>query len=322
MTQERGSLSTFASHWRLYAATSLAALLLAIIVGKSIPPVYSAQIKISDEHKESDLLLGLNAFASLAKSTLDEHEGLRQPTVYHRLVTTPEFAKEMSAVRIDGYDTDYYHYLLDHHKTPWWERIAGDDTPEHDRVISLIQESIRSKVYALYGTIVLQVTDQDPVVAAMMVDSVRTHLQKHMADYARDRAWRDMMSAQKVMAQAESRYTNARNEYVKFEDSHNDISTGKWASMEDHLLKEYETAFNDYSKTSMQYRRAKALVDKFSFTFAILENATVPTKVSEPNVTGYALAFLFISLVLTTWGVLLADRLGDAKKKQRDTTWK
>ena len=196
MTHERGSLSTCVSHWRWYAATSLIAIVAALVVGNSIPPVYSAQVKISDEHKESDLLLGLNAFASLAKNALDDHEGLRQPTVYYRLVTTREFAEEMSTVRVEGYNTDYYHYILNNHKRPWWEKLANDDMPERERIITTIQENIRSKVYALYGTIVLQVRDQDPVVAAMLVDSLKSHLQKHMADYARDRAWRDLLAVQ------------------------------------------------------------------------------------------------------------------------------
>ena len=314
MAREGRSPSNMLSHWRLYAATSMGALLLALVIGKSIPPVYSAEVKVSDEHKESDLLLGLNAFASMAKNALDDHEGLRQPTVYHRLVTTREFAEEMSNVRVEGYDTDYYHYMLTHHKTPWWERFSSDDTPEHDRVISLIRESIRSKVYALYGTIVLQVSDQDPVVAAMLVDSVRHHLQDHMAGYARDRAWRDLLTAQSEMEQAERRYTSARDEYVRFEDSHNDITSAKWASMEDHLMKEYETAFNDYSDKSLQYRRAKALVEKQSYTFAVLANATVPTEASSPFVPGYAMAFLFISLVVTTWWVLLKDRMREKRQ--------
>ena len=58
-----------------------------------------------------------------------------------------------------------------------------------------------------------------------------------------------------------------------------------------------------------QYRRAKALVEKFSYTFAVLKNATVPVKASAPFVPGYVMAFLFIALVVTTWGVLLKVKM-------------
>lgn len=291
-------------HWRVYMLTAAVAFLLAIITGVSIPRTYAAQVKVSDEHKETDLLLGLNTFQAWAKSTLDDHEGLRQPEVYKRLVETKEFAEEMSKVKLEGYDTDYYHHITQHHRVPWWERWFEKYESEHDRVVDIIQKSIRSKVVALYGTITLQVTDQDPVVAAMLVDSVRTHLQNHMAHYARDRAWRDLVDAQNKMSAAEKKYKEAREQFAHFEDTHQDITSPKTQSVEDQLMKEYEMAFTEYGKTVTQYRRAKALIEKFSYTFAVVKNATVPVKPSAPFIPGYVMAYLFIAIVLTTWGIL------------------
>jgi hypothetical protein len=63
-----------------------------------------------------------------------------------------------------------------------------------------------------------------------------------------------------------------------------------------------------------QYRRAKALVDKFSYTFAVLKNATVPVKASAPFMPGYVMAFLFIAWVFTTWGVLLNEKISRRKR--------
>lgn len=297
------------SKWRLYLLASSIALFLGVVVGVSIPRRYAAQVKIADEHKDTDLLLGLNTFAAWAKGALDDHEGLRQPEVYHKLVETREFAEEMSGVALEGYDTDYYHHIAQNHREPWWERWFAPEESEHERVIRIIRDNIRSKAAALYGTITLQVTDQDPLVAALLVDSVRVHLQRHMADYARDRSWRDLLDAEQKMSQAEERYKSARDDYAHFEDTHRDISSAKVQSVEDHLLKEYETAFNEYSKTVTQYRRARALVDKFSYTFAVLKNATVPVKASAPFMPGYVMAFMFIAWVFTTWGVLLKERL-------------
>lgn len=297
------------SKWRLYLLASSIALFLGVVAGVSIPRRYAAQVKIADEHKDTDLLLGLNTFAAWAKGALDDHEGLRQPEVYHKLVETREFAEEMSGVALEGYGTDYYHHIAQNHREPWWERWFAPEESEHERVIRIIRDNIRSKAAALYGTITLQVTDQDPLVAALLVDSVRVHLQRHMADYARDRSWRDLLDAEQKMSQAEERYKSARDDYARFEDTHRDISSAKVQSVEDHLLKEYETAFNEYSKTVTQYRRARALVDKFSYTFAVLKNATVPVKASAPFMPGYVMAFMFIAWVFTTWGVLLKERL-------------
>ena len=304
-----------ARHWRVFLCVSLAATIIAIIVARSIPTTYTAKMKISDEHKDTDLLLGLNAFASWAKSAMSDHEGLRLPEVYYQLVTAREFAEEMSHVRVESRGTDYYHYIASEHREPWWEKMFGTRLNEHDRVIGIINENIRSKVSSRYGTIQLFVSDQDPVVAAMLVDSVRAHLQNHMAGHARERAIRDMLLAQTEMEQAEQRYKKAREDFAHFEDTHQDITSGKFASMEDHLLKEYETTFNDYSKQEMQYRRAKALVGKFSYTFAVVQNVTVPNKASAPFASGYIMSFLFVANVVAAWYILLRRTIKEGKEE-------
>ena len=213
------------SHWRTYAVAVAAAIILALAICASIPKSYSAQVKIANEKEETDLLLGLNSFASWAKTALGDQEGLRQPEVYSMLVPTKEFAEEMAHKRIEPLHTDYYHHILDHHRTPWWESLIAPALEDHERVIDIIQHSIRSKVSPKDKTTIIQATDQDPVVAALMADSARVLLQRHMADYARDRAHRDLEQAAVKLNQENERFVAARNEYARFRDTHNDLST-------------------------------------------------------------------------------------------------
>ena len=297
-------------HWRSYAVALTVAVAVAVLVALSIPRTYSAQVKLSDESKETDLLLGLNSFASWAKTAMgSDHEGLRKPSIYAQIVQSPVFAEELSRMPLKGYGKDYYHHLLDDRRVPWWESLwSGDSVDEKSRIIHLIQENVKSKVQMRYNTTTLQVTDQDPVVAAMMVDSVRILLQRHLADYARDRAYRDLETAAEKASQARERFDKARNAYVSYADSHQDLTSPASTSEEDHLMKEYESAFNAYSADLERYRRAEAFVGKFSFSFAVIKNATVPMKPTGPSTIGYILSLAFIALVLTTWWVLFNYR--------------
>lgn len=294
-------------HWRTYLLVFAASLLLASVVVVSLPEEYSAQIKLADEHKETDLLLGLSNLAAWAKSTMTGHHGMRMPDAYHKIVMTRDFAVEMSKVQVEGYGTDYYHYTLEHAQRPWWEQLfrsTPDSLEEYDEVISLINERIRSKASARYGTTLIQVTDNDPVVAAMIVDSVRVHLQQHTAAIARQTALFDLATAETKFLQAERRYQSAREEYAQYADSHNDLVSAHASAEEEHLQKEYESAFTAYEKAAEQRLRAQALVDKFSFTFTVLINATVPLTSSSPSTLGYILSFVFIGLTITTWVIL------------------
>ena len=294
-------------HWRTYLLVFAASLLLASVVVVSLPEEYSAQVKLADEHKETDLLLGLSNLAAWAKSTMTGHHGMRMPDAYHKIVMTRDFAVEMSKVQVEGYGTDYYHYTLEHAQRPWWEQLfrsTPDSLEEYDEVISLINERIRSKASARYGTTLIQVTDNDPVVAAMIVDSVRVHLQQHTAAIARQTALFDLATAETKFLQAERRYQSAREEYTQYADSHNDLVSAHASAEEEHLQKEYESAFTAYEKATEQRLRAQALVDKFSFTFTVLINATVPLTSSSPSTLGYILSFVFIGLTITTWVIL------------------
>lgn len=296
------------SHWRVYLIGWVVSFSLAIIVCAGIPKTYSSQVKIADEHYETDLLLGLNNIAAWAKTGISDHKGLRMPEVYYRLVTSPSFAEEMSRVNVSCYHTDYYHYILNHHQLSWWERmgrgLSKDTLSEKERVLAVIHGNIRSKVSSKYGTTTMQVTDQDPLVAAMLVDSVRAHLQRHLADYSRRRAVRDLVTSANKMERARQDYEKARDAYASYRDTHNDLTSVRASSVENHLLSEYEKAFNTYTKEQEQYIRAKALVDKFSFKFVVLKNATVPLDPSGPQVIGYVSSFLFLATVFISWLIL------------------
>ena len=330
MTEPRGYTwsagAECARHWKWFAAAAAGALLLAIAISASLPKEYSAQVKISDERKETDILIGLNNFAAWARGTINERKGYRMPEVYAMTVTTKEFAEEMAKVKVEGFHTDYYHYILKHHKSPWWDKLLhfGDDpVDEHDRVIDIIQQNIRSEASSVYNTTLLQVTDQDPVVAAMMVDTIRVRLEQKLKRHYYTRAFRDLIQAREKTAMAETRYRKAQKDYIDFADSNQELTSPAATSQENHLFTEYETAFDAYNKECEQLRRAQALLDKQPSTFAVLKNATVPLRPSRPATVGYVLSFVFIALTFTAWIVLGRRKCREYKSLEtRDNGWK
>lgn len=294
-------------HWKIFLFISVVATLLALAISASIPKEYSAQVKVSDERKETDILLGLNNFSAWARGAINDRKGLRMPEVYAQTVTTKEFAEKISKVRLEEYGTDYYHYILQHHKTPWWEKWLSwfsEEKNEHDMVIDIIQHNIRSQASSIYNTTLLQVTDQDPVVAATVVDSIRLCLEQRLKDHYYTRALRDCFHAREKTEMAASRYRKAQAAYNHFTDSHQDLSTPAAISQEDHLLSEYDAAFSSYNKECEQLRRAEALLKKQPSTFAVLKNATVPMEAAKPATFGYIISFLFIGLTFTAWTIL------------------
>ena len=293
-------------HWRTYLLTCCVAMALAVVAVMSIPKEYASRLTIADESKETDLLLGLSHMRAWMKGTLKLNTGYKNIEVYGRHIASRAFAEEMGGVQIEGYGTDYAHYLREHHRRPWWEHLLTPD--DEVDFTGIIEEAIKMEVSGKYSTIRIQTTDQDPVVAAQLCDSVRVLLEHFVRGEQQKIAMHLRDNYAILRRDAEQRYRDAQQRYTTYMDSHNESRLASETNEEKALQKEYDKAYEQYNEASLQYLRAEALVNKPTQPFAIVKNATVINKVHSPRAMGYLLAFLSIALITTTWVVLLRKK--------------
>ena len=293
-------------HWRTYLLTCCMAVLLVIAMVISIPKEYASRLTVTDESKETDLIIGIDRMQKWLKGALKLNSGYKDIEVYAQHITSRAFAEKMRGVRIEGYGTDYEHYLHEHYRRPWWEHLFTPDD-ELD-IVGVIEKSIKTEVNGKYSTLRIQVTDQDPVVAAMVVDSVRVRLEHFITGEQAKIALQLLKNTTILRDQAEKRYRDAQQRYTQYMDSHNESRLASETNEEKALQNEYEKAYEAYSQSCLQYLRAEALVNKPVLPFAILKNATVLTDVHSPNFTAYLLSFLCFALIGTTWFVLLRKK--------------
>ena len=70
-----------------YIAASIAAILVAVVAWMLVPKTYGAQVKISDEYKETDLSIGLNQLNVLTRDLAgDVNKGVNDIEVYWRIL--------------------------------------------------------------------------------------------------------------------------------------------------------------------------------------------------------------------------------------------
>lgn len=296
-------------HKTLYAKSSAVSIFIAIAVFVSIPNEYAAQAKISDETKDMELIIGLDNYSSWIKQVAPKYDKMGDPDIYAKILKTQSFAEEISKIELVGYKIDYFHYLEKYEKKSWlvglYDRISSSDNKEEkENILDDIQDNIKYKVSTKTGITTLQVTDSNPLVAAMMVDSIRVRLQKRLTVYKLGKAKMDLANAKKNRIDAEKVYHAAFRKYAQYSDSHFDSDIAEVNSMKDKLEKESELAFNMYSKSCNDYVRAEAFCQKNVPSFSLLSNVTVPSKPIKPNLVAYILAYWFISIVLTSWCVL------------------
>ncbi|MCD8297168.1 MAG: hypothetical protein LUC88_06300 [Prevotella sp.] len=309
-------------HRRLYLVVSVVCILLAIIVSVSIPKTYAASVKVADEPKEIDYIVGLSSYSAWIKQIMSDYkvnELMSESEVYRKFLNSETFMESLSTIYIPDYDTDYYHYLVKYHKRAWWVSLCKNISSilgaydEKEEVLSIIKNNVRSNFSQKYNTISIRVVDNNAEVAALLADSVKSRLQTEIIDNRRKYSQANLINADKKKNQLEKEYYNAQDKYITYRDSHFDGSQPNVKITLDALNKERNKAFDDYSDAYEQYIRAEILHHRNITSFSVLKNATVPVNPFEPKFVVYFLLFLFLGLVFTTWWILFERLIKNRK---------
>lgn len=300
-------------HRRRYYITCGIAALFAFLMYLSQPNEYIAQAKITDEHQESDLLLGLDRTTALIKQSLptNREEGLKDPETYGNILSSMKFCEELSAISI-GDSTDYYHYLLRNHRRPWWESAYRFfvNINEKDDIIDLIQDCIKFSFSPKYATILIQVTDQHPQMATLIADSVTIRLQQAITKHRTVKKKAELANAIKSKANAEEAYHKALAEYSSYSDTHQNVKDKHIATKLSSLQQDAHLASKIYSKECIAVARAEALLQHATPSFTTLINPTTPHRASSPLFIVYLLLSVFLAAVFVSWYTLFQRSYG------------
>lgn len=181
--------------------------------------------------------------------------------------------------------------------------------------VSLSQSIISSSVNKKDQIITLSVTTQDPLVSAMLVDTVRVRLQAAITDYRTRKARHDMEYAEKLMNESRADYKRWQQKYAAFSDSHFNSILKSVSSEQDELENQMSLSYEVYSQMVQQYYAAKARVQERTPSFTTIEPASVaqiPSSIPKVVVV-FLWTFLFFAISVT-W-VCTADTLKNWRAK-------
>ncbi len=300
-----------AKHWRAYAIACSVAVVVAIVIGISSPNRYAAEITIVDENTEMDISVGKDPMSAWLPKDPSIDKGINDPEIYSQIIEAPEFDKVIAKTHIPTYgNIDYYHYLLKNHKEAWWnkalhfiEKLLGDEN-EEEYIYGVINDNIKYKVSAKYQTVMLQVTDNDPEVAVVIVEAVHKYLHEQVVSYKQRFTDKLTLNALNQRAETGRRYHEAFDQYASYADANQDAILAGQQTELDNLRKEVSDAFSRYNYACQQYYHFLARAQSVQQPFTILKDVTTPVKPYSPNTIIWVLALLTIAFIITTWWVL------------------
>lgn len=311
-------------HRKLYYKVLPVAFVVALIIYASIPKYYNCQILLAPESGGGGGLGTLSSIASSFGISLgggggDANGDAITPSLYPDLMKSVDFKTSLFPVKVkrknDKNAMSYYDYLKNEWKEPWWEDFFGlmaspkmkdtlvnnfELTGEQTRIASMINENVVCSIDKKTGLITINVTAQDPHIAAQLADSVKTRLQDFLTEYKTSKARHDLEYAEKLLRQAKKDYEHARRLYVEFMDANQNMVLLTAQQKQNDLENEMQLQYNNYNALSAQVIAAKAKVQEVTPAFTPLQSATVPLSPAGPKRDRIVAVFLFVATLIVT----------------------
>lgn len=329
---------------------SVCGAVLGLIVAFSIPKEYTTSVKLAPELNDNkNASGGLGALASMAGlSTAASGSDAVYPMLYPDVVSSVPFLTSLFDVEVQTGEKEpremtVAQYIEEDTSSPWWSVITGapfkllalltsDDEPEdpghklntfhltksENKLVKALEERITATVDTKTSVVTVDVTMQDPVVSAILADTVVERLKEFVTDYRTSKARHDLEYAEMLNEEARQKYYVAQQKYANYLDRNQGIVFRSAQIERERLENETALAFNVYNTTSQQVQRAQAKVQEALPVYAVITPATVPEKPSKPRKVLILIGFTFLAFVAcAAWIQFLKPMISEYKEKQR-----
>lgn len=304
-----------------------------------IPRYYSCNVSLAPETDGTSVSGSISSLASsfgiggsLAK--LNSQDAI-YAEIYPNVINSKKFIAELMPVEIKTKKGDvkcnYYTYLRDYQKAPWWEFIWGtirewiSPTPKdeyngkdkisvfeltklQDDLFKQAQGNIKCTFDKKTEIVSITVYDQDPLVCAIMADSTCKKLQDFIVAYRTSKARIDYEYYKKLCEESKAEYENALNRYASSADAHTKTVMAIYQAKVESLENEMQAKYNIYNSINTQLQTARAKLQEATPAFTIIESASVPIKPAGPKRMIISIAMMILSFFVLSGYILLKSK--------------
>ena len=149
-------------------------------------------------------------------------------------------------------------------------------TAEQARTVAGLKGMIAANVDKKTGVTTVTVTMQDPLVAAIITDTVVVKLKEHITKYRVSKAEDDCKYWEQLNEQRKNEYYAKQKDYAEYVDANQNVILQSVRIEQERLQNDMNLAYQVYSNVATQLQMAKAKVQEAKPVFAVVEPASVP----------------------------------------------
>ena len=323
--------------WKTILKWAAAFAVVGIVIAVSIPDEYTVTTKMVPESATRNAnASALASFAgiSLPASTTDAFS----PTIFPEIVQSNPFVTDLFPIEVnyklkkESVSSDYYTYMRDVFREPWWkavlkapgkffrwvkslfsgkvEPIVGYEnlnlsrlTSEQSRVASRIRKSLELEYKN--SVLSLKFTAQDPAVAAKISAEVVARLQEYVTNYRTEKSRKTLEYHQKLYEEYQERYYASQQRYARYVDSHQNVILHSVRIEQERLQNEMNLNYQLYNSCAQQLQAAQAKVQEETPVLTVINPPAAPLSPSSPKRGLLIVAFIFLGAVFSALWILL-----------------
>lgn len=305
---------------------------LGLISALTMTRLYTSKVTLVPElgKSTSSSLSSISSMLGLGGMTMGSSADAYHVTVYPEVVASTPFVAKMFDMRVTdpkkGIDTTLIGYLsrerfsignvIGYVTKPIFslfsnkeEETKGNElnlfhlTKEQDRIVKTMNKAIQVDVDKKTGETTIQVTMDNPVIAATVADTVCKHLREYIVEYRTRKAREDLENYKKIADESYQRYLKASKAYAYYQDHNRGLILNAVISEGSRLSNELQIASQLYQQMKLQAEMARGKVIDEKPVFAIIQPATVPL-LPQNSRAKVLIIWTFIGFVLSCAWVL------------------
>ena len=316
-------------------------LIVGIIISFSIPKTYKATAVLAPEVTQTGGAQMSGMVAMLGFGGMGGAFGRDAISINSAedIVSTTPFLLELMKIHVNTTDEERNITIVDYlslQKRPWWntifslpQRLVGgilslfqkkSESPKKvERIdpfrLTLSQEgriaalghSISAQTDKKTGLIEISATFQDPLVAAMVTDSVMVLLQDYLIKYRTNKVSQDCDYLSRLHKEMQQKYYDAQKLYAGYVDANQNIIRRSVSAESERLQNEMNLAYQMYSQVSTQLQMSQAKLQEVKPSFTVVEPSRVPLKAISPNKKLIVIGFCFLFVLFSSAWILFID---------------
>ena len=239
---------------------------LGIIVALNTPKSYTANVILAPEVQGASVSGSLSDMASNFGIDLGSKQSVDAiyPEIYPLVVSSNDFVLGLFDVPVHCKDSTkmktYSEHIMKDTKEPFWaswknsamsifkkdkddadNKAAAADTDRFEMskpvyaLCNRIKNSITCLVDKKTSIITISVTDHDPLVAAIVTDTIQHRLQSYINTYKTKKTRRDVDYYKRLRDESLKKYQKAQKDYATYADAHQDLNLQEYQSKEEDL---------------------------------------------------------------------------------------